>query len=140
MIQDTLLATPQDSLYRWLDQHGEAFGAPGMEPLWTSSVKDAVGTAYSASSRIWFTVSHGILNEIYHPTIDHPQTRDMELLVTDGESFVHEEMVLLTSTELLAPFGHQTMRGWKGRQNSSPVQRARHTNRSVPKQDREELS
>ena len=77
MIQDTLLATPQDSLYRWLDQQGEAFGAPGMEPRWTSSVKDAVGTAYSASSRIWFTVSHGILNEIYHPTIDHPQTRDM---------------------------------------------------------------
>ena len=70
---------------------GEAFGAPGGEPRWTSSVKDGVGTAYSASSRIWFTVSHGILNEIYHPTIDHPQTRDMELLITDGASFVHEE-------------------------------------------------
>ena len=91
MIQDTLQATPQDSLYRWLDQQGEAFGSPGMDPRWTSSVKDAVGTAYSASSRIWFTVSHGILNEIYHPTIDHPQTRDMELLITDGNSFVHEE-------------------------------------------------
>jgi glucoamylase len=85
------MATPQDSLYRWLDQQGEAFGSPGMEPRWTSSVKDAVGTAYSASSRIWFTVSHGVLNEIYHPTIDHPQTRDMEFLITDGESFVHEE-------------------------------------------------
>ncbi len=91
MIQDSLLATSQDTLYRWLDQQGEAFGSPGMEPRWTSSVKDAVGTAYSASSRIWFTVSHGILNEIYHPTIDHPQTRDMELLITDGASFVHEE-------------------------------------------------
>jgi len=86
-----MLATTPDPLYRWLDQQGEAFGSPGMEPRWTSSVKDAVGTAYSASSRIWFTVSHGILNEIYHPTIDHPQTRDMELLITDGASFVHEE-------------------------------------------------
>jgi glucoamylase len=47
--------------------------------------------AYSASSRIWFTVSHGILNEIYYPTIDRPQTRDMEFLFTDGETFVHEE-------------------------------------------------
>jgi len=91
LIQDSMLATSQDTLYRWLEQQGEAFGNPGMEPRWTSSVKDAVGTAYSASSRIWFTVSHGILNEIYHPTIDHPQTRDMELLVTDGTSFVHEE-------------------------------------------------
>ena len=78
-------------LYRWLDQQGEAFGAPGMEPRWTSSVKDAVGTAYSASSRIWFTCSHGILNEIYHPTIDRAQVRDMEFLITDGETFVHEE-------------------------------------------------
>ena len=54
-------------------------------------MKDAVGTAYSASSRIWFTCSHGILNEIYHPTIDRAQIRDMEFLVTDGETFVHEE-------------------------------------------------
>ncbi|MGB6687784.1 MAG: glycoside hydrolase family 15 protein [Terracidiphilus sp.] len=77
--------------YRWLELQGEAFGVPGLAPRWTSSVKDAVGTAYSASSRVWFTCSHGILNEIYHPTIDHPQVRDMEFLVTDGETFVHEE-------------------------------------------------
>lgn len=86
------------SLYRWLDQQGEAFGAPGLEPRWTSSVKDAVGTAYSASSRIWFTCSHGILNEIYHPTIDKAQVRDMEFLITDGETFAHEEKRDLLST------------------------------------------
>ena len=77
--------------YRWLDDDGAAFGAPGLEPRWTSSRKDAVSTAYSAASRVWFTVSHGTLNEIYYPTIDLPQTRDMELLFTDGESFFHEE-------------------------------------------------
>jgi len=85
-------------LYHWLEQQGEAFGAPGLEPHWTSSVKDAIGTAYSASSRLWFTCSHGILNEIYHPTIDKPQVRDMEFLVTDGETFVHEEKRDLLST------------------------------------------
>src|SRR5215470_2369960 len=77
--------------YRWLEDDGPAFGAPGVEPRWTSSEKDAVSTAYSASSRVWFTVSHGTLNEIYYPTIDRPQTRDMELLFTDGETFFHEE-------------------------------------------------
>jgi len=77
--------------YRWLDDDGPAFGAPGLEPRWTSSEKDAVSTAYAASSRVWFTLSHGILNEIYYPTIDRPQTRDMELLFTDGETFFHEE-------------------------------------------------
>jgi glucoamylase len=77
--------------YRWLDDDGVAFGAPGVDPRWTSSEKDSVSTAYAASSRVWFTVSHGTLNEIYYPTIDRPQTRDMELLFGDGETFFHEE-------------------------------------------------
>jgi glucoamylase len=83
--------TDQASSYRWIEGQGSAFGWPGVEPRWTSSRKDAVCMAYSASSRIWFTVSHGILNEIYYPTIDRPQTRDMEFLLTDGETFIHEE-------------------------------------------------
>ena len=91
-------------LYRWLGQQGEAFGWPGLEPHWTSSVKDAVGTAYSASSRIWFTCSHGILNEIYHPTIDRAQMRDMEFLISDGTTFAHEEKRdLITSFEYIHP-------------------------------------
>ncbi len=68
-----------------------AFGRPGIEPRWTRSDKDGVGTAYSASSPIWFTVSAGILNEVYYPTIDKPQTRDLQFLVSDGESFFHDE-------------------------------------------------
>ncbi len=77
--------------YRWLDQQGPAFGAPGLPPRWTSSAKDVVGTAYAASSRAWYTISHGILNEIYYPTIDRPQIRDMEFLISDGETFFHED-------------------------------------------------
>ena len=83
--------TIDQSQYLWLEQQGEAFGNPGLEPRWTSSTKDAVGTAYSGSSRVWFTCSHGILDEVYHPTIDRPQMRDMGFLITDGETFVHEE-------------------------------------------------
>ena len=77
--------------YSWVMVGGPAFGAPGMPPRWTSSEKQAVGTAYSASSRVWYTISHGILNEIYYPTIDRPQVRDMGFLITDGETFFHEE-------------------------------------------------
>ena len=84
--------------YLWLEQQGEAFGGPGLDPRWTSSIKDAIGTAYSGMSRVWFTCSHGILNEIYHPTIDRAQVRDMEFLVTDGETFAHEEKRDLEST------------------------------------------
>jgi glucoamylase len=80
-----------DSEYTWLMDDGPAPGSPGLPPRWTSSQKDAVSTAYAASSRVWFTVSHGTLNECYFPTIDRPQMRDMELLFTDGETFLHEE-------------------------------------------------
>lgn len=68
-----------------------AFGAPGIEPRWTSSVKSGIGTAYHSSSRVWFTLSHGIINEIYFPCVDSPNTRDLQFLITDGESFCHEE-------------------------------------------------
>jgi glucoamylase len=77
--------------YRWITADGDAFGAPGLPPRWTSSEKDTVGTAYSGASRVWFTISHGILNEIYYPTIDRPQVRDMGFLISDGETFFHEE-------------------------------------------------
>jgi glucoamylase len=68
-----------------------AFGAPGIEPRWTSSAKDGIGTAYHSSSSLWFTLSHGIVNEIYFPHVDTPNTRDLQLLITDGETFCHEE-------------------------------------------------
>src|SRR5438552_12259640 len=69
----------------------EPFGRPGIPPRWTSSAKQGVGTAYSDASRVWFTLSHGILNEVYYPTVDRPQIRDLQFLVSDGESFFHEE-------------------------------------------------
>jgi len=70
---------------------GKAFGSPGIQPKWTSSSKEGVGTAYSTSSRVWFTLSHGILNEVYYPTIDRPQIRDLQFLISDGSTFFHEE-------------------------------------------------
>src|SRR6266550_2254847 len=53
-------------------ENSVAFGAPGIEPRWTSSAKEGVGTAYHTSCRLWFTLSHGIVNEIYYPHVDHP--------------------------------------------------------------------
>ena len=66
-------------------------GWPGIPPRWTSSAKDGVGTSLNPASRIWFTVSHGIVNEIYYPRIDQACTRDMGLIVTDGAEYFSEE-------------------------------------------------
>lgn len=79
-------------------QQTRPFGHPGIEPRWTRGNKDAVGTAYSASSRVWFTLAAGILNEVYFPTIDRPQIRDLQYLITDGESFFHDERRHLDTT------------------------------------------
>ena len=68
-----------------------AFGAPGIEPRWSSSAKEGVGTAYHSGSHVWFTLSHGIVNEVYYPHVDSPNTRDLQFLITDGETFCHEE-------------------------------------------------
>ena len=59
-------------------------GGPGIEPRWTSSAKSGIGTSASASSRVWFTISHGILNEIYFPRVDIANTRDPGFMVADG--------------------------------------------------------
>jgi glucoamylase len=72
-------------------ENSVAFGAPGIEPRWTSSAKEGVGTAYHTSCRLWFTLSHGIINEIYYPRVDQPNTRDFQFLISDGETFCHEE-------------------------------------------------
>jgi len=66
-------------------------GWPGIPPRWTSSAKTGVGTALNPSSRIWFTLSHGILNEIYYPRLDRACLRDLGLIVTGPGNFVSEE-------------------------------------------------
>ncbi|MGI8654833.1 MAG: glucan 1,4-alpha-glucosidase [Pyrinomonadaceae bacterium] len=74
-----------------MDNKGEAFGHPGIEPRWTSSSKEGVGTALADASPVWFTLAYGILNEIYFPRVDCANTRDAQYLITDGRSFFHEE-------------------------------------------------
>ena len=49
------------------------------------------GTALNQHSKVWFTLSHGILNEVYFPRVDQACTRDMGFLVSDGRDFFSEE-------------------------------------------------
>jgi glucoamylase len=67
-----------------------ALGWPGIPPRWTSSAKSGVGTSFDRVSRVWFTLSHGIFNEIYYPHLDQACTRDMGMIVT-GDGFFSEE-------------------------------------------------
>ena len=74
-----------------IESRGQAPGKPGIAPRWTSSAKSGVGTSLSTASRVWFTLSHGILDEVYYPRIDQACVRDLGLIVTDGHDFFSEE-------------------------------------------------
>ncbi len=67
-------------------------GWPGIPATWTSSTKTGVGCALSATSTVWFSLSHGIVNELYYPRVDHACTRDLGLILsTDGGDFWEEK-------------------------------------------------
>ncbi len=72
-------------------------GGDGTPSSWTRGGKDAVGTSYTRGSPVWYTSSDGALDEIYYPTIDRPQIRSLQYLVTDGKSFLHRERTDLVS-------------------------------------------
>ena len=91
--QDSFIHRVGGKIQRWATgiSEGGAFGAPGAEPRWTPSTKQGIGTAYHTSCQVWFTIADGIVNEVYYPHVDRPNTRDLQFLITDGETFVHEE-------------------------------------------------
>lgn len=63
-----------------------------------------MGTAYAGGSRVWYTLFRGVVTEVYYPTIDRPQLRDLQYLVSDGETLFHEEKRDLNShIERLSP-------------------------------------
>jgi glucoamylase len=76
-------------------------GSPGIPPRWTSSAKSAVGTAARAESRVWFTVSHGILNEIYAPRLDTACIRDFGFIVTAKDYFSEEKRDAQHTVEMI---------------------------------------
>jgi glucoamylase len=78
-------------------------GAPGLSPTWSSSAKEMVGCALG-SSRLWFTIGGGIINEVYHPRVDLPQIRDLGFIVADGAGFwVEVKRLWQHVVELAAP-------------------------------------
>ncbi len=85
--------------------------APPVKPFpspWSSGIKQIFGTAYEAYdsankysansptaplSKVWFTGAQGVLTEVYWPTLDTPQIRDSEFLVTDSTGFLFQERI-----------------------------------------------
>ena len=72
-------------------------GAPGAIPTWTPGSKEAVGTATSTDSHVWFTLQGGILTEVYYPRLDTADVRSLEFAVSDGKTVWIESKDMLHS-------------------------------------------
>ncbi len=70
---------------------GAAPGAPGDPARWTTGAKQGVGTSSSLASKVWFALGQGITHEVYYPQLDVPNVQDLQLMVTDGNSFLDLE-------------------------------------------------
>ncbi len=71
--------------------NNEPPGKPGSPPCWTPSAKDGVGTSATLQSRVWFTISHGIIDEVYYPNTDQANVKNLQFLVTDKSDFFSDE-------------------------------------------------
>ncbi len=77
-------------------------GAPGAAAVWTPADKHGFGTAASPASKVWYTLEHGELTEVYYPDLGTPSLRDLQLIVTDGRTFADLERDATTSQVSLA--------------------------------------
>jgi glucoamylase len=80
-----------------------AFGKPGIAPTWTSGAKDMVITGLGRG-RVWATLGHGILNEIYWPVTGQPQIRDLGFIVADDSWWAEVKRVNTYQLSLPEPY------------------------------------
>ena len=83
-----------------LPQAGAAPGRPLGLDVWTPGNKQGVGTAYTYdqppgpanSSRVWFGLTNGAITEGLYPDVSQANLKALGMLVTDGRSFLADEM------------------------------------------------
>jgi glucoamylase len=66
---------------------GAAADGPGAQSYYDLGRKDCAGTAADTASKVWYTVADGMLSDVYFPTIDNTNVKDLEYIVTDGSAY-----------------------------------------------------
>jgi glucoamylase len=76
-------------------------GAPGADAHWPGAAKNGFGTSNTLSSKVWFTLTNGVMTEVFYPTLDVPNIQTLELIVcregqcaSENEELLHELRVL----------------------------------------------
>jgi glucoamylase len=97
------------------DPSGEAPGGPGADAGFAPADKTGFGTSRTKESHVWFTLQGGRMSEAYYPDLSTPASRQTQLVITDGKTFVERLSDAETRTELCgrsgAPVYRLTSRG-----------------------------
>jgi glucan 1,4-alpha-glucosidase len=65
---------------------GNAPGAPGKDAQWATAGKQAVGTANTLESKVWFTLAEGVLTEVYFPNVTMANVHLLEFVVVNPQT------------------------------------------------------
>jgi glucoamylase len=60
-------------------------GAPGADAHWPTAAKVGFGTSNTTDSKVWFTLSNGVMTEVYYPTLDTPNTNALQFVVVSSD-------------------------------------------------------
>ena len=97
---------------------GKAPGGPGADAAFTPADKVGFGTSRTKESPVWFTLQGGRMSEVYYPDLSTPASRQTQLVITDGKTFVERLSDVDTRTEQHEPGvpGYRQVsrgRGWR---------------------------
>jgi hypothetical protein len=99
-----------------IQAQGVAPGGPGGNADWLPSNKTGFGTSYTTASNVWFTLEGGRLSEVYYPLLDTPSVRNLDFVVTDGQSSAIRAQDATTSLTRLVNPDHRRRgehHGWR---------------------------
>ncbi|MBX3244843.1 MAG: glucoamylase [Acidobacteria bacterium] len=61
-------------------------GGPGKDAHWATAAKQGVGTSASTKSKVWFTLTQGVLTEVYYPDVTVANVHLLQFVVVDPKT------------------------------------------------------
>src|SRR5215469_9348368 len=81
---------------------GSAPGAPGANAVWNEPSVSGFADSLGASSKVWYTLGNGELENAFYPETDTPDTFGLQYVVTNGSSVTDLETTGTTHATSLA--------------------------------------
>src|ERR1043165_8674851 len=64
--------------------------AKGGDAYWPTAAKNGFGTSNTLASKVWFTLAHGVMTEVFYPTLDMPSVKTLQFQVVMGTKIENE--------------------------------------------------